>query len=194
MTGDDYSHTQKQGNDGSVRGSYKVQLPDGRVQIVRYVADENGYKADVLYEMNGVIMNEANQLVTPRPFQHQHQQPRRQPKAQRISSRIGTHRPRTNLYPKTVGNVEVNNVVEAASRVPPNHSFYYHPAIPAPFSYYQKQASAPTATPIFFITTPQPRYNQHYRDINVQPTAPPIHNFYYHPSTTPLPADSNNDY
>ena len=28
----------------------QVNLPDGRVQIVNYVSDENGYRADVNYE------------------------------------------------------------------------------------------------------------------------------------------------
>jgi hypothetical protein len=48
-SGDDFSHTQKQEN-GSVRGSYKVRLPDGRIQITKYVADDTGYHADVTYE------------------------------------------------------------------------------------------------------------------------------------------------
>lgn len=52
---DDYSKTafaktESQDDLGKVEGSYKLNLPDGRVQIVNYVADENGYRADVTYE------------------------------------------------------------------------------------------------------------------------------------------------
>ncbi|GAB0087758.1 hypothetical protein DMENIID0001_021030 [Sergentomyia squamirostris] len=58
-SGDDFSHTQQQ-KDGTVRGSYKVHLPDGRIQVVRYHADDNGYHADVSY-------NEEKVSPTPQP-------------------------------------------------------------------------------------------------------------------------------
>ena len=45
-SGDDFSHNEVR--DGyKTEGEYRVALPDGRVQIVSYVADENGYHADV---------------------------------------------------------------------------------------------------------------------------------------------------
>lgn len=42
-SGDDFSHSQKQEN-GKVQGSYKVRLPDNRIQITTYIADEEGSK------------------------------------------------------------------------------------------------------------------------------------------------------
>lgn len=45
----DYAHDTR--SDGKVRtGVYRTLLPDGRVQIVSYKADENGYVADVKYQ------------------------------------------------------------------------------------------------------------------------------------------------
>ncbi|KAK6623145.1 hypothetical protein RUM43_008997 [Polyplax serrata] len=39
-------------SDGDIiRGEYRVQLPDGRIQIVKYTADwKNGFNADVSYQ------------------------------------------------------------------------------------------------------------------------------------------------
>lgn len=48
-TGNDFSH--KQESDGkTVRGEYKVLLPDGRNQVVTYTADDGGYNAQVKYD------------------------------------------------------------------------------------------------------------------------------------------------
>lgn len=64
-SGDDFSHTQKQEN-GAVQGSYKVQLPDGRVQVVKYTADDvHGYRADVTYENEPVKQYHAAPIHVP---------------------------------------------------------------------------------------------------------------------------------
>jgi len=48
--GNDYSHNAV--SDGDVtRGEYRIQLPDGRTQIVKYTADwKSGFHAQVRYE------------------------------------------------------------------------------------------------------------------------------------------------
>merc|ERR1719356_682137 len=46
-----FAKTETQDEHGVVQGEYRVELPDGRVQIVSYHADhENGFIADVRYE------------------------------------------------------------------------------------------------------------------------------------------------
>lgn len=46
-SGDDFSHSETR--DGyTTSGEYRVALPDGRIQIVTYHADENGYPKDSL--------------------------------------------------------------------------------------------------------------------------------------------------
>jgi hypothetical protein len=66
-SGDDFSHTQQQNKDGAVKGTYKVQLPDGRFQVVSYIADDNGYRADVSYN---------EEIAQQQQIQHQQQPPR----------------------------------------------------------------------------------------------------------------------
>ncbi|KAA0188552.1 Cuticle Protein CPR RR-2 [Hyalella azteca] len=49
-SGANYGHSETS-NGNSVEGSYQVALPDGRIQIVKYVADhKNGFQAQVEYE------------------------------------------------------------------------------------------------------------------------------------------------
>ena len=45
----DFEHNEKS-DYNVVTGSYRVVLPDSRIQIVTYKADANGYTADVKYE------------------------------------------------------------------------------------------------------------------------------------------------
>lgn len=49
-TANDIYHTQQQDDQGLVKGSYEVPLPDGRVQIVQYTADNNGYHPEISYK------------------------------------------------------------------------------------------------------------------------------------------------
>lgn len=55
-TGDDFSHQQVR-NAKATNGEYRVKLPDGRIQIVSYKADKNGYNADVKYEHDPEIIH-----------------------------------------------------------------------------------------------------------------------------------------
>merc|ERR1739844_661581 len=62
--------TESQDADGVVHGEYRVELPDGRTQIVTYHADHvNGYVADVKYE--GVAKEYAPAPYHPAPV-HAH--------------------------------------------------------------------------------------------------------------------------
>ena len=46
--GKTYSHQEATKN-GRTEGQYEVQLPDGRVQIVKYYADETGFHPQIIY-------------------------------------------------------------------------------------------------------------------------------------------------
>ncbi|KAK3864954.1 hypothetical protein Pcinc_029386 [Petrolisthes cinctipes] len=69
---DDYAGTdfrQSEDSDGStVKGSYRVALPDGRIQTVTYVADpKNGYQAQVTYEGKAQYPQEYGPPITFKP-------------------------------------------------------------------------------------------------------------------------------
>lgn len=58
-------------------GTYKVQLPDGRTQVVRYTADNDGYRADVSYLIDKHAVNNPETggygFEQQEPEQHYHQ-------------------------------------------------------------------------------------------------------------------------
>ncbi|XP_022828804.1 uncharacterized protein LOC111358122 isoform X1 [Spodoptera litura] len=80
-TGDDFSHSQ-QSTGSATNGEYRVRLPDGRMQIVSYTADENGYNAKVRYDEHSTVDNTVDVDVTkgniyrpPTPVTYKHIHP-----------------------------------------------------------------------------------------------------------------------
>merc|ERR1711955_38253 len=56
-SGNAFAKTETQNDLGQVQGSYKVNLPDGRVQTVTYNADhEGGFVAEVTYEKLNILL------------------------------------------------------------------------------------------------------------------------------------------
>lgn len=51
-SGNDFGHEEQRQGDVA-RGKYYVLLPDGRRQVVEYVADNEGYKPKISYEQVG---------------------------------------------------------------------------------------------------------------------------------------------
>merc|ERR1712106_226800 len=49
-SGVDHNRVEERSDQGITRGSYKVSLPDGRIQTVSYIADDSGFHATVTYE------------------------------------------------------------------------------------------------------------------------------------------------
>jgi hypothetical protein len=61
-----YGHSESR--DGyKTSGSYRVALPDSRIQIVTYTADENGFVSDVKYEGEAVYPTEVKPAYAPAP-------------------------------------------------------------------------------------------------------------------------------
>lgn len=118
-SGDDFSHTQKQEN-GAVHGSYKVQLPDGRVQVVKYTADDiHGYRAEVSYEK---VSHAQETLV----------QPQQTPPVQ--------YQPHV-FYPKAVKQVEINNRNIRYTVTPTPYLAHYNVRAPQAQKFYPSTSS-----------------------------------------------------
>ena len=56
-TNGSHGHVEKRDESGRVEGEYSINLGDGRVRVVKYVADENGYRADVTTDELGTEYN-----------------------------------------------------------------------------------------------------------------------------------------
>ena len=66
-SGANYEKAENQDASGNLQGSYRVNLPDGRVQIVTYTADHtNGFIADVKYEGTAVYPEEKPYAPAPK--------------------------------------------------------------------------------------------------------------------------------
>ncbi|XP_034244939.1 pro-resilin-like [Thrips palmi] len=52
-TGNDFGHRQSRSG-GQTQGQYRVLLPDGRMQVVDYVSDRDGFRPNIRYEDVGV--------------------------------------------------------------------------------------------------------------------------------------------
>lgn len=78
--GTDFAHSANSNGD-QVRGEYRVLLPDGRLQIVKYIADwKDGYTAEVSYQgeakyptastvgNSGSVINPAGYKPQPSPY------------------------------------------------------------------------------------------------------------------------------
>lgn len=58
-SGPEFGHQESREED-SARGEYHVLLPDGRMQIVEYEADEEGFRPRIRYEETGLYPEARN--------------------------------------------------------------------------------------------------------------------------------------
>lgn len=138
------SNSRSESRHGKVTiGSYRVPLPDGRVQIVNYRADENGYVADIQYEEVSESKTAASYSasaykapayieITPPPIYE-----------------VFTTTARTNVYPTT--NRNYYEVPVTTTPVPPTQYEVPNAATPAyeaPYRIPAKSGHAVLAAPI----------------------------------------------
>lgn len=61
-TNGSHGHKEVRDESGRVEGEYSINLGDGRVRVVKYVADENGYRADVSTDELGTESKNPNDV------------------------------------------------------------------------------------------------------------------------------------
>ncbi|KAK9886855.1 hypothetical protein WA026_018504 [Henosepilachna vigintioctopunctata] len=152
LTGDDFSHTQSQ-NEKATRGEYRVKLPDGRVQIVSYTADKDGYKADVKYEDE---ILRAQQKI-PRGHDYRHQ-----------IDGYGNLNYDSERYVYNQGGVHVGVKSTPSTPIHENHVEDYDYSNRKPVSY----APAPTQSPGFIFAVTRSPHHEY-----LQPSPTPAYRY-----------------
>ncbi|OQR77390.1 hypothetical protein BIW11_07126 [Tropilaelaps mercedesae] len=61
-TNGSHGHIEKRDESGRVEGEYSINLGDGRIRVVKYVADENGYRADITTDELGTESKNPNDV------------------------------------------------------------------------------------------------------------------------------------
>ncbi|XP_072398640.1 uncharacterized protein [Diabrotica undecimpunctata] len=118
-SGDDFSHSQVQ-DSRTTNGEYRVKLPDGRLQIVSYTADQNGYKADVKYMESEDI---EKKIYHPSPVYHQIQRlPIREHPAVKANRKHYYHDVQANNHHRELA--KFSSIVPTVVPVPVNYNQY----------------------------------------------------------------------